>query len=606
MDRTGFIKGVVADDYDNDGYVDLYLSDFNGDNLLYHNNHDRTFTEVGKQSRACRRRVAASPPGSSTTTTTAGPICCVNSYYLSIDEVVASYIGLPRNAETLKLYQQPRKRHVPRCQRRRRDSIRCFMPMAANFGDVNNDGYLDMYLGMGSPSFASMFPHELLLNQGGKSFVSITASSGHRRAAQGPRHRHSPISTATATRTSSPKSAAPCRPTAMRLRLFENPGKRNDWINIRLVGVKTNRPAIGSEELRSPWRTPVQAGRRRQRAVDSYATVGSARVPSGPIRVELARRPGAFGAYQEGRGLVCPPATRFQRFSDVGKNQFPRRSAGFAERYTKLERKAVRLVRRDQREAGRAGEAGRGQEGYLPSSPPAFPVRLRARPVPSTIVTLLIDRHVCQSVRSCGSGQPGDFSQSSFVARPRPSTSARIVRRQDSSRPPSSTLDLRDPASRPGDARADGVAIAVDALQFHTDPVVVGAPRCCRKSRGASPLHATSASTTAVVVEIAHGQTTRRERLREHRPGIRRLMFRRRLAVVPERAGAVPAISRPARAARSVSSGWPLASSRDRRGRRCRYRRTSDPQPLSSRVASATPCSRETSAKKLARLVPVE
>jgi hypothetical protein len=49
VDRTGFIKGVVAEDYDNDGYVDFYLSDFNGDNLLYHNNHNRTFTEVGEK-----------------------------------------------------------------------------------------------------------------------------------------------------------------------------------------------------------------------------------------------------------------------------------------------------------------------------------------------------------------------------------------------------------------------------------------------------------------------------------------------------------------------------------------------------------------------------
>ena len=47
--RPAFTKAVVAADYDNDGYVDFYLSNFNGDNLLYHNNHDRTFTEVGKQ-----------------------------------------------------------------------------------------------------------------------------------------------------------------------------------------------------------------------------------------------------------------------------------------------------------------------------------------------------------------------------------------------------------------------------------------------------------------------------------------------------------------------------------------------------------------------------
>ena len=35
-----FTKGVVAADYDNDGYVDFYVSNLNGDNFLYHNNHN--------------------------------------------------------------------------------------------------------------------------------------------------------------------------------------------------------------------------------------------------------------------------------------------------------------------------------------------------------------------------------------------------------------------------------------------------------------------------------------------------------------------------------------------------------------------------------------
>ena len=42
-DRWGF--GVAIADYDNDGWPDIYVSNF-GKNRLYHNNHDGTFTDV--------------------------------------------------------------------------------------------------------------------------------------------------------------------------------------------------------------------------------------------------------------------------------------------------------------------------------------------------------------------------------------------------------------------------------------------------------------------------------------------------------------------------------------------------------------------------------
>ncbi len=40
-----FGLGVCVGDYDNDGYQDLYLSNY-GQNILYHNNGDGTFTDV--------------------------------------------------------------------------------------------------------------------------------------------------------------------------------------------------------------------------------------------------------------------------------------------------------------------------------------------------------------------------------------------------------------------------------------------------------------------------------------------------------------------------------------------------------------------------------
>lgn len=45
-DRWGF--GVAVGDYDNDGWPDLYVTNF-GQNRLYHNNHDGTFTDVAEK-----------------------------------------------------------------------------------------------------------------------------------------------------------------------------------------------------------------------------------------------------------------------------------------------------------------------------------------------------------------------------------------------------------------------------------------------------------------------------------------------------------------------------------------------------------------------------
>ena len=45
-ERWGF--GVAVGDYDNDGWPDIYVANY-GNNRLYHNNHDGTFTDVAEK-----------------------------------------------------------------------------------------------------------------------------------------------------------------------------------------------------------------------------------------------------------------------------------------------------------------------------------------------------------------------------------------------------------------------------------------------------------------------------------------------------------------------------------------------------------------------------
>ena len=51
-------------------------------------------------------------------------------------------------------------------------------PMGCNFGDVDNDGYLDFYLGTGWMSYSGLVPNLMFKNIDGRRFEDVTASSG--------------------------------------------------------------------------------------------------------------------------------------------------------------------------------------------------------------------------------------------------------------------------------------------------------------------------------------------------------------------------------------------------------------------------------------------
>ncbi|MFN7918406.1 MAG: FG-GAP-like repeat-containing protein [Vicinamibacterales bacterium] len=243
VDRQTFAKGVAAGDYDNDGFVDFYVSNYDGVNQLYRNNGNGTFTD---------RATAAGVPGSGRGFATwffdydndGWLDLFVTSYFMSVDDTARTYLGLPHNAPTLKLYRNTgRSTFEDVTKAVGLDKV--FMPMGANFGDLDNDGFLDMYLGMGTPSYASVAPHVLLRNDGGKRFVDVTASSG-----TGEMHKGHGIAFADLDFDGDEDivaeigGATPGDSHAMRV--FENPGHGNDWVSLKLTGLKSNRSALGA------------------------------------------------------------------------------------------------------------------------------------------------------------------------------------------------------------------------------------------------------------------------------------------------------------------------------------------------------------------------
>ena len=328
--RTAFTKGVASADYDNDGYPDLYVSNLGGGNFLYRNNHDGTFTELAQKA-----GVVGPDRGFPTWffdyDNDGWPDLFVTSYYLSVEETVRTYLKLPHNAPTMKLY------------RNRGDGTfedvtakvgldKVFMPMGSNFGDIDNDGYLDIYLGTGSPSYAALVGSVLLRNDAGRRFVDVTAASG-----AGELHKGHGVAFADLDNDGDEDivfrvgGATPGDAHAMRL--FENPGSGNDWIGVKLVGVKSNRSAIGAR-----LQVTVENGgatRSIARTVTSGGSFGAS-----PLQQHVGLGPNARITAID---VWWPTSNMRQHFTRVDKNQVIEITEG-ARDYKRLARPPLPLV----------------------------------------------------------------------------------------------------------------------------------------------------------------------------------------------------------------------------------------------------------------------
>lgn len=328
IDRTAFSKAVTAADYDNDGFVDFFVSNFDGANFLYHNNGDRTFAEVGREA-GVREPLFSFSTWFFDYDNDGWPDLLVTDYPWSLDDLMRGYLHLPAKSETLKLY---RNLHNGTFEdvTAKTGLDRVFMPMGTNFGDIDNDGFLDIYLGMGNPSLGTIAPHVLLRNDNGERFTDVTDATG-----TGEIHKGHGIVFADFRRNgqedifSNNGGAVPSEKHS--LRLFQNPGNNNDWITVRLVGVKSNRSAIGAK-----IQVTVQNHGGPQRSI--WRTVGETSSFGGnPAEQHIGLGPDATITSLD---VFWPATGTHQHFKQVAKDQFLQ-IREFDNNFTRLERKAV-------------------------------------------------------------------------------------------------------------------------------------------------------------------------------------------------------------------------------------------------------------------------
>jgi hypothetical protein len=308
-------KGCAWGDYDGDGWLDLFVSNMYGPCRLYHNQRDGSFRDVAPE-------LGVTGPNRS--------FACwfwdydndgwldlyVNDFSVRLAEVVAVALGVPLEQPTRpRLY---RNLGVEQGRHRGFRDVTCEVgldrPMAAmgcNFGDIDNDGYLDIYLGTGKMTFENLVPNLMLKNVAGQRFEDVTMSSGTGHLQKG--HGISfadwdcdgdlDLFVVSGGGVPGDKSYN---------LLFQNPGHGRHWLKVKLVGTITNRAALGAR-----IKAVIKGSDGAARSI--YRTVGNNSSFGGNSLVELIGLADATSVAE--LEIAWPTSRTTQTFRDVAADQ---------------------------------------------------------------------------------------------------------------------------------------------------------------------------------------------------------------------------------------------------------------------------------------------
>lgn len=253
LNITHYIKGVTAGDVNNDGREDLYISILDGPNKLFMN-RGGTSIENWKFDEISTTAKVSEPLESFPTWIFDYNndgwedifVSCYDRYLLKecSREVTADYLGMKSNSDFPRLYENNRNESFSNSTQKV-GLNRILATMGCNYGDVDNDGFLDFYLSTGAPDYRSITPNRLFRNNAGKTFQDATyaANVGHIQKGHG-------IGFADFDNDGDQDIYAVMGGSVtgdiFQNALFENPGNNHQWITLRLKGTTSNRSAIGA------------------------------------------------------------------------------------------------------------------------------------------------------------------------------------------------------------------------------------------------------------------------------------------------------------------------------------------------------------------------
>ena len=244
--------------------------------------------------------------------------------------VVASRLGIPIGFELASLYRGNGRgefEDVAKAQ----NLTQLTLPMGVNFGDLDNDGYLDFYLGTGYPEYEALMPNVMYRNRGGTGFSDITTAGGFGQLQKG----HGVVFADLDNDGDQDvfEQLGGFFPGDKYFNaLYENPGFENRWISIKLVGVRSNRSAIGAR-----IHLTVMDGD-RERSIYKHVNSGGS-FGANPLRQSIGLGKAEKIELLE---IYWPTTDETQTFRDVPVNQFIEITEG-SDQYKKLDLKPLKL-----------------------------------------------------------------------------------------------------------------------------------------------------------------------------------------------------------------------------------------------------------------------
>ncbi len=248
-------KGAAWGDYDGDGDPDLYVSNIGG-NRLYRNRGDGTFVDVATELKVTGPKERSFATWFFDYDNDGDLDLWVNDYGAPPAWVTAGLFGLETPGGWPLLFRNDGagsgdSNAASRFSEVSRESgiTRPTLPMGSNYGDLDSDGFLDVYLGTGAPEYEAVMPNVVFHNTGGR-FEEVTNASGMGHLQKGHGVAFGDLDN-DGDQDLFHQLGGFYPGDAFSNALFENPTLPAGngvvhWITLRLVGVKANRFGVGA------------------------------------------------------------------------------------------------------------------------------------------------------------------------------------------------------------------------------------------------------------------------------------------------------------------------------------------------------------------------